>query len=463
RLAEWSEALARHWGNTGNAGRAAYYTAMAAEKNRKIYALETAHRLFGQAAGLIDANPGCADEHFWAGMILNWGELINMLGDYKGVCELLEPCLARFEALGDKRQLSIFLSWLGLAYAVRGQGARAKPLLDRAMALAQEIEDDECYMQAGIGLGWLYSYWMPYSEHTDALIKQYAEQALETGRKIKDNVKVQHAYTLLGIHHIQRSRFSDARRYSMELYDHGRMYQDDRSLALAHWMLGFCDIYEDRYEEALRHCEQSLELNRNELNLDGLCALAGKGGALALTGSVQEGLVLMATAKHEMLAKEFIMPLSGVEIPLGAIMVLAGQMKKGIRHIEHFMEHWAAMGNSAQPVWGHLFLSEIFLQLALGKEKPPFKIILKNIGFILLNAPTARRKARYHLEEVVKKSRQYNMPGFLAKALYGLGILEQTRKNYPKSRSYLEEGLKIASESGLLIAGRIRLTLDSIL
>ncbi len=462
RLAEWSEALARHWGNTGNAGRAAYYTAMAAEKSMKVYALETAYQLFAQAAQIIESNPGCVDKVAWADMMLSWGELTDLRGDYKGMTTLLEPHLARFEALGDKRRLSIFLARLGLSYAVRGQGTRAKPLLDRAMALAQEIQDDECYMQAGIGLGWLYSYWLPYSEQTEALIKHYAQQALETGKKMKANIKIQHAYTLFAIHHIQRSRFSDARRYSMELYEHGRMYHDDRSLALAHWMLGFCDIYEDRYEEALTHCKQSLELNGNELNLDGLCALAGKGGALALTGSVQEGLALMITARHEMLTKEFIMPLSGVEIPLGAIMVLAGQMKKGIRHIKHFMEHWAAMGNSAQPVWGHLFLSEIFLQLALGKGKPPFKLILKNIGFILLNAPVAKIKARYHLEEVAKKSKQYNMPGFLAKALYGLGILAQAEKNYQESRSYLEEGLKIARESGLLIADRIRVALDSI-
>ncbi|MDA8156670.1 MAG: AAA family ATPase [Actinomycetota bacterium] len=462
RLAEWSEALARHWGNTGNAGRAAYYTAMAAEKNMKVYALETAYQLFAQAAQIIESNPGCVDEVAWADMMLKWVQLNYLRGDFKGMTTLLEPHLARFEALGDKRRLSHYLAWLGGGHMVQGHGQTAGPILNRAEELALEIDDAECILRVSISTGWLYLYWVPYSEYSDAKVRKYTALALAKAMELNDIFYIQDAYMMYAVYNLQRSRFPEARSYCDKLYAHGRKHHDDRSLAVSQWVLGFCNIYEERYQEALECGEQALKLCRDELSRDGLCALAVKGGALAMLGRVQEGLEIMLKAEREMLKREFIIPLSGLEIPLGAVMALAGHMKKGVDHIEHFINHWAQLGNSWQPVWGHLFLGEIFLELAAGKEKPPLKVILKNAGFIIGNLPSARRKARLHLEEVIRKCKEYGMPGFMAKALYDLGVLEQAGKKHKNARSLFEEALVIAEASRLDIAYKIRLALNLI-
>jgi uncharacterized protein HemY len=90
------------------------------------------------------------------------------------------------------------------------------------------------------------------------------------------------------------------------------------------------------------------------------------------------------------------------------------------------------------------------------------RVILKNFWFILKNAPFAHRKARHHLEEVMRKSREYNMPGSLAKALYGLGVLSQAKKQYTEARSYFEEALSVAEASELFISEKVRTALMSL-
>jgi len=464
RLNEWSETLAFHWSNTQNIGKAVRYIAMVGEKNMRVYSLEVAHQQFKQAIDLIASTPGCVDEVFWADVVLNWAQLFQMRADMKSMTAALEPYLTRFEALGDKRRLSSFLAWLGVSHVVAGRGAVSKPILERAKDLAEEINDDECIMRVSNALAWLYVYWLPYSVQADALMIQYSLQSLEKAEKLNNNIFIQDAYMLLTVQNIQRSRFSLARWYGSKMQEHGQKNRDDRSLAIALWSLGFCNIFEERYEEALACGEQALKLSAKQgedLDMNTLCGNAVKGGALALKGNVDDGLKIMLKTEREMLAREFLLPLSGVEIPLGAVMAMAGQMAKGVAYIKNFMKYWASLGNFAQPVWGHVFLSEIYLQIAFGK-KPPFAVILKNFGFIMLNAPFAQSKARYHLEEVVLKSREYNMPGFLSKALYGLGVLAQAKKQHKEARSYFEEALKVAEKSELSIAEKVRAALSAL-
>jgi uncharacterized protein HemY len=54
------------------------------------------------------------------------------------------------------------------------------------------------------------------------------------------------------------------------------------------------------------------------------------------------------------------------------------------------------------------------------------------------------------------------MPGLLAKALYSLGVLSQSKKKYTKASLYLEEALRVAETSELYIAEKIRSALNSL-
>jgi tetratricopeptide (TPR) repeat protein len=224
--------------------------------------------------------------------------------------------------------------------------------------------------------------------------------------------------------------------------------------------LGFCNIIEERYEEALENAEQALRLSPDRL--DELCALGVKGGALALMGNVTEGMKIVRKVRDDYIKNQFILPLAGIDIPFGAVMVLSGEMEKGVKQLKDSINYWRSLGNYTVPVIAHLYLSNIYLRMALGEVKPSLCIILKNLWFIMRTLPFAGRKAHYHLQIVVSKAGEYNMPGFLAKALYGLGVLAGKKKQYDIARSYFAEALKVAEASDLYIAEKIRVALNSL-
>jgi tetratricopeptide (TPR) repeat protein len=460
RLNEWAHTLAFHWSNTQNTCKTVRYLVMAGEKSYWVCALEEAHQRFRKALELIEAVPGCVDDLFLSNVLIKWARVFVYRADFNGLKNLLERYLPRVEALGDKRQLSLILSWLAQSHVYAGRGGIAKPLLERAHALAQETGDPKCIGVAARELVWLYSYWIPDSGLSDAMVERFYRQALECGEAVNDIMILMEATLAVGGHAFRRGRYAEGRRYCSKLVEYGRRFRDNRSLSHAQWRLGFANVYEEQYEEALENAEQALQLSPGQ-NTE-LCALAVKGAALALSGKSEEGMEILRNIQNELIKNEFILPLAMVDMPLGIAMVKAGQMSRGVKHIHDCMRYWAVLGNYTQPVWGNAHLGDIYLQLATGGVTLSPRVFLGNLCFLVRTLPVARRKARHHFEEVVRDARTYNMPGLLSQALYSLGLLSQAKKDPGKARSYYEEALKAAEASGLLIAEKIRSALNSL-
>jgi len=332
--------------------------------------------------------------------------------------------------------------------------------VERALALAEESGDPECIGHAARVLAWLYSYWIPDSGQTDAMVERYYQQAMACAEKTNDIIIFLQVTLAMAIHLFMRGRFPASRLYCCKLMELGRRFRDNRFLSHAQWALGFINLREERYEEALENAEQALQLSPDLL--DDLCAKAVKAGVLGCTGKISEGFALLSTVRHDILEHEFMLLFGGVDMGYGASLVLAGRMSEGVKHFKDAIQYWRSLGNYTEPVWGHEFLGDIYLRLALGTYRPPLGVILKNLWFLLRTLPVARRKARLHFEEVARSARAYNMPGYLAKALYSLGLLSRAKRDFIKAKSYFEEALAVAEASGLFIAEKIRSELDSL-
>jgi hypothetical protein len=70
--------------------------------------------------------------------------------------------------------------------------------------------------------------------------------------------------------------------------------------------------------------------------------------------------------------------------------------------------------------------------------------MLRNIGFVLTNIPFAASKSRRYLEEAIRRCRNIDMPGHLARALVALGLLNLARNRTAEARSCLLEASVIA-------------------
>ena len=458
RLGEWTELLAHHWSRTSRNDKAVRYLARAGEKSLRVYSLEEAHKRFREVLERLERFPGCADESFLAELLLSWARVYYYQKDFKGLIALVERYLPRIEALGENRHLSLLLFWLGFSHCFGARFEIAKSLIERALAIGEALRDDECIGYACLGLMWVHLY-SSRGQPAD-IVERLGARALEIAGRSGDVYLGSKCYLCLVLHNLQRGRPNEARNASQRLLDLGRGAGDPRTIAMGLYTAAFVNGLDERYEEAIEEAEESLRISPDML--DRLTARQAKGMALALMGQSGEGLGILQDVRRELVAGDLLITLTGLDIPCGAAMALTGEIAAGVRWIEEAMQRFSGWGSDSWVVFGHMILGEIYLQMALGEKKPPLGVIVKNLVFLLRTLPVARRKARYHLAETIRLSRQLDLPYFVARALLDLSVLSKANKRFDEARTYLEEALTIAEPHSATLHGKIRSELASL-
>ncbi|MFQ5899736.1 MAG: AAA family ATPase, partial [Candidatus Methylomirabilia bacterium] len=423
RLGEWADVLAHHWSRTTSADKAVRYLALAGKKSLRVYSLDEAHERFSQVVELMQV-PGSADEGYLADALLGWALVHYYRKDFKGLIPLVERHLPRVEALRDTRRLSLLLFWLGFSRFGACRVDTGRALLEKALALGEELADEECIGYASMGLMWCYH--VQRGQEYPDIVDRLGNRGLDIARSLGDVYLASKCLLCFAFDKGFSGRFNEARAFSLRLLELGRGARDPRTIAAGLWRLGSVNAFDERYEEAIEQAEEALRISPDPL--DRLSARAVKGLALTMMGRGQEGLEIIQEVRREFVAGEFLYPLLTIDIPYGASMVLAGRMAAGVRWVEDAIRRFAEWGNETQPTVGHMVLGEIYLQMALGEKKPPLRIILKNLGFVLRTLPVAARKARRHLEEAIRLTRELDMPGYLARSLLDLGLLCKAKK-----------------------------------
>lgn len=450
-LSEYAEALAYHWKKSAQPKKAIPYLAMAGEKSLRVYSLEEANQWFQQVVEQIGISQEYSEHTLLADVLLNWARVYYYRKDFKGLIRTLDGHLECIEFLGDSRRLSLALFWLGFSHYFGARYDTARAMLHKALDLGRQQDDTECIGYASLGLMFVCANLQ--DETPEENIEQYGSQVLAAASQLSD-VYLESKYLLcMTIHTIYKSRYCEAAEYCLRMQKLGERASDPRTIAMSKWGLGFVNIVEEQYEEALENAEASLKCSPDPLDI--LMARTVSGAAQALKGDPVNGLSVLQEVRSEMFDAGYIAPLLGVDIPYGAALALAGNMRAGVRWIKDSIERFAELGNKTQPALGRLVLGEIYLQMALGEEKPPFSILIKNLGFILTNMPFAARRARKYLEQAASESRQSDAPGNLARALMDLALLNQMQKRRDEAEACLIEASAIAKPHAHTLHTRI--------
>jgi predicted ATPase len=209
RLGEWAEVLAHHWSRTPRTEKAVRWLALAGEKSLRVYSLDEAHERFRQVVELFGAMPGCADDVFLADVLLSWVRVYYYRKDFKGIIDLLERYLPRMEALGDTRHRSLVLFWLGFAYSAGTRFEKAKPLMEKALALGEALGDEECIGYASMGL--MYAYWGAPGHQSRDIVERLGDRALQIARRLEDVYLACKCLACLAVHTLEMSRNREAR------------------------------------------------------------------------------------------------------------------------------------------------------------------------------------------------------------------------------------------------------------
>ena len=132
------------------------------------------------------------------------------------------------------------------------------------------------------------------------------------------------------------------------------------------------------------------------------------------------------------------------EFAHGVAQVVNGDIAGGVRWIEEWRERFAAWGYYCGPALYDLYIGELYLQMAIGKDKPPLGIMLHNFWFLLRTLPFAASKARRHLERAGAFFTDHDMPALEAWCLLDLGRLHAAKKRMADARACLERARPLA-------------------
>jgi tetratricopeptide (TPR) repeat protein len=445
---EAADALAHHYNHTSHVEKRMHYLYLAGQKSLQVHSIQEAHERFREALDLLEVNPNAVDRVFTIDLILANSRAYYLLGDYARMIPLTERYLPIVEEMGDKSRLSHCLSELGHARLGHVHMDIARPeiamaYLDRALALAREINDEGAVGHASMVLAAYHVFWQPPSPEARETVFRLAEQAFEIGKRIDDNWLTAEALAIHAYSALINGKPGEGRKQVQRLLELSRTDENPYARQLGLFNLALIDNYNNAPEEAIQKIDETLRIGLSPLYRS--LANACKGAALAMAGQSGAAYELLQKTRQEAVDKDQLFVFIAMDYNYGVAQILNGDIAKGVRWIEKSMRWFSGLGLTPFiTTIGHLTLGEVYLSMVLGDEKPSLQIVLKNLGFILRTMPFATAKARHHLEEAERGSRMNDAPGLLAWSLMDLGLLAQAKKHPAEARTYLEEAIQVA-------------------
>ena len=436
------DALAWHYGQTPNDAKAVHYNALAGERSLIVYSLDEAEAHFRAAIARIEAAPGSVGDVVLVDVLLKLARVLYFSIDFYGIIAMVERYQPVVEGLGDPHRLARFLFETGYAHVFSAQQAIGKPMLERALSIGEQTGDAEIIGYASMGLMWHYQTWEQPSPETRRRVEDLSRTAAAIGIEIHDVWLTSKALLGVAIYFSVLGRPGECRRRAMRLIAHSRTTNDPRPRAMGLWMLAINNAIYFNYEEAIENADEAIAIGLNPV--DRTAALGGRGMARTMLGQVEAALRDLGEFHTRCTEGGLLVALTVGEFAYGVARVLSGDMAGGVRWIEEWRAWYAAWGFFNGAAFYDLYLGEIYLQMAIGKDKPPGAVMRRNFWFLLRTLPFAAGKARRHLEAAAGFFGENDMPALEAWSLMDLGRLHAAKKRPADARRCLERARPLA-------------------
>jgi hypothetical protein len=239
---------------------------------------------------------------------------------------------------------------------------------------------------------------------------------------------------------------NNARVLAQELLQVGQVLDDPRWTGQGLWFLSWIALFSDSYAEALEHSEQSIAVALT--SGDRTIAMCAKACALVLLRETEEGAALLEQCRRRFLADGSMYALRGTDATVGVWKVLQGNIRDGLSFIEEVILRTEKEGDRSAADWQRLFLAEVYLQIIIGSEKPPFLVLLKNLPILLKVMVSASSRIPALIAHVLENPHFDPAGHHVGRAKMILGLLCKAKKKRTLAVQRLIEARQIFSQFG---------------
>jgi tetratricopeptide (TPR) repeat protein len=138
---------------------------------------------------------------------------------------------------------------------------------------------------------------------------------------------------------------------------------------------------------------------------------------------------------------EFLEPLANIF--LGVVYIAKGRMSYGLNLMKEGRSEYLKAQNIPFYCLAEYSLGKVYLEIAKASGKISPTEIIKNIGFIVKNAPRADKKAITHFNKAIEVAKEIGSRVILGLAYFDLGVLHQAKKRTEKARQCISEAVNI--------------------
>jgi hypothetical protein len=229
--------LAHHYSRANNPAKAVHFLSAAGEKSLIVYSLEEASSRFRDAIQRIENNPGCVEDSVLVDILLKLARILYFRIEFHDIIAMVERYLPVVERLGDQKRLARFLFETGYAHVFCARGDVGRSMLERALAIGEDLGDDEAIGYASLGLMWHYMYWCPATPENRRTALDLSETAFAAGEKVGDVWLASKALLGATLYFSVLGRPDEGRRSALRLMQYGRTTNDPRPQAPGHGAL----------------------------------------------------------------------------------------------------------------------------------------------------------------------------------------------------------------------------------
>jgi class 3 adenylate cyclase/tetratricopeptide (TPR) repeat protein len=439
RLPEFYETLGFHFKQSDSVLKAVDYLRKSGEKSVKRYAVEESHQYYKEAFELLDSKGEKTEEEkeLLIELLIEWAYVFYYRGDFKGLGDMFSAKRTIAESLEDKSKLGMFYAWFGWAILCQNRISEGYPWLEKALQVGRENNDQRV-------IGYAYT-WLTWA----SLVRGNPEQAIKHGERAQDIAKVfkSDAYlyfkslTGVGFAYAYRGDGKKAIEIGNELVEYGKTHSNIRSLTMGYASIGggYSIIGDSAaafkaYEKAINVGAEPFYTEFIRMNLGLLYVQNGK------LKEAENALKRVVAFSQDLGAGVAGIP---AEIFLGVILIAKGQMSRGLKRLKDGNQQLLMSGNFLYHLQCEFTLGMVFSQMAIGAESVKASTILKNIGFLVKNAPFAGQKAEIHFKKVIELAGEKRVKPILGGAYFNLGLLHKAKKRTDRARQCISKAIKI--------------------
>jgi len=418
------------------------YLVKSGEKSLRRYAVEESHQYFREAFELLTQNGPVNDseKRMLVDLLIQWSSVHYYSGEYRKLQELLEAHKDLAEAMADKSQLGMYYAWLSCALWHRERVREAYDYLAKALRLGEESGD---HLVVGYACAWLTWTCMELGLLDEAVAAGERAQAL---CRAGDGDHYVFFASLAGLAYALSQK--GEKRRTLEagetLVAFGQRHSNVRSMVMGHVFIGMSRMVSGDIAAATSCFEEAIRVSADpwysQFPVMSLCYARIAHGNF-------DGLQEMLERIHSFSEEHGVEYLgTPAKVLLGAVMVAQGQLGKGMKILEAGADTWLQTGSRLRYTYALLIMGRIYALMAEGTGQRKIAILVRNLGFLIKNAPFADRKAQKYFNGAIAIARELGAKDTVGRARLALGLLHKSKGRRSQARECLTGAIRVFEE-----------------